>query len=197
MDMDISTLDSWVTTTGGSAWLDSQKAGLIAKRDELLTAQKTANGKIAELELRLGETESRALDADAFIHRHVVSDALERLLMNTGVADAFLPIVKKAVLDGYAIQLKRADGDFIACGTIKDADGADVEAGLEAIVEAWAKLPEAQQLIVNRNSGGGATGSTCVGVPQPKLQGMTGRQLATMSDNDFQAARQNELRGKK
>jgi len=115
-------------------------------------------------------------------------------LNSAGVFDAFLPAVKKAVQDTYGVQVKRAGGDFTAYGTIKDADGTDTEADLEAIVKDWAKQPTSGQFIMARNNGGGATGGSRSGTPPPKLQGYTGRQLATMSDADFVNARNNELR---
>ena len=192
--MDLKQLNEWVDTTEGKAWLDGQKAGLLAKRDELLTSQKTANGRIAELERRLGDAEAGASDADAFIRRTVADAEIERLLADAGVFDAFLPSAKKAVQDTYGVRVKVADGNFTACGTIRDADGTGTEAGLGDIVKDWTKQPGSRQFIMCRNSGGGASGSGHTSLPPTKLQAYSGRQLAAMSDADFANARNNELR---
>ena len=129
--MDVDQLEKWVIETDeGKIWLNGQKVPLLAKRDELLSEVKTANGRITELEQRLSQAESNLSESDAFIARNVVDGELEQLLKDAGVFDAFTPIVKKAVQDTYGVQIKRASGDFTAYGTIKDADGTDIEAGL-------------------------------------------------------------------
>jgi len=195
--MDVDQLEKWVMETDeGKIWLNGQKVPLLAKRDELLSEVKTANGRITELEQRLSQAESNLSESDAFIARNVVDGELEQLLKGAGVFDALTPIVKKAVQDTYGVQIKRANGDFTAYGTIKGADGTDTEAGLEDIVKDWAKQSASGQFIMARNNGGGATGDnrSGSGTPPPSLQGYNGRQLASMSDADFANARNSELR---
>lgn len=146
----------FIATPEGSALLEKQKSGLVAKNTELLAEIRTLNGRLTEATERASgaaeqlEAERRAVAAMA------IDKALEHKLESLKA--------KPETLKAAILQLKtehnftvKADGDDRR-GIVTDADGNEIP--LDEFAENWANSESGKGFILNGNSGGGATGST-------------------------------------
>lgn len=144
----------FIATPEGSALLEKQKSGLVAKNTELLAEIRTLNGRLTEATERASgaaeqlEAERRAVAAMA------IDKALEHKLESLKA--------KPETLKAAILQLKtehnftvKADGDDRR-GIVTDADGNEIP--LEQFAENWAQS-EGKGFILNGSSGSGAPGS--------------------------------------
>jgi hypothetical protein len=194
--MDIQELEKWVTEGDeGKAWLENQKRPLLIKRDELLAALKESNAKLAEQDQRSAAAADELSQERAALSAVLVDGALASLLKNAHVFEVLIPEVVNSLKNAHGITVKASGADRMAVGTLKDKDGNETEAGLDTIVKAWAELPGSKNVIQNMNNGGGARGGSMVGrtPPPPSLKRLSGRDLAAMSDAEFNDVRNSAL----
>jgi len=192
--MDITELETWIKTDEGKQWEEQLKAPLLKNRDLLLSELKIANGKLSEAEQRNAQTENDLSEEKAVVSKLLIDNELRRLLNNTHVFEALIPDIANSLKNAYSITVKASGGDRMAMGKLKDKEGNETEAALEAIIKAWAELPESKSVIRNVNSGGGAIGSFYRGSTAPKpLSKLSGPALASMSDTEFRDRRNSEI----
>jgi hypothetical protein len=197
--MDLKELEKWLETDEGIKWEAELKAPLLHKRDELLSALKEANGKLAELDQRSAATEKSLSDERAATTAVLVDRELASLLKNANVFETVIPGVVQALKETYGIRVK-ADGSLrIPHGITQGENGTEKETSLTDIVSMWCKTPEAQKVILNTNTGGGAIGGTRRGAPPPStsLHKLSGQTLASMTDTEFRNARNDALNSAK
>jgi hypothetical protein len=195
--MDLNELNSWIKTDDGRAWLDGQKTGLLNKQQELLKQIKDGNAALTDSGQRLAAAEGSLSEERAFIERSLIDDTLKALLKNAGVMDIAIPQVIPMLKNAYSISIVANSLDRTAWGVLKEHDGTEKQGDLHDVVTNWLKTPEAKQITINRDSGGGATGSKTTATPKQDLSGLSGHDLASMSDSDFNTLRQNELNKEK
>jgi len=193
--MDLKELDSWLATDEGAAWLESQKKPLLNKRDEVLTELKNANGKYSELEQRFKETENALLVEKSAIAKLLIDDELVRLLSNHHVIEAHIPLIAKSLKETHGLTVN-ADGDTrTVIGNLKDNEGKETTASMADIVTAWANNKSNWDLIRgDLNTGGGAPGSGRGAQSTKNFSGLSGRELANVSDADFKAWQQEQIK---
>ena len=180
--MNIEELEKWIATKSGTDWLNEKKAGLLSKNNELINSLKTANGSIADYELRLAAVTKEADQERGALKQALLVTPLEKLLEEKNVFKILLPHITKELCEVYDLTIK-ADGDNRqAVGTI---DGQELP--LADIVETWVKSENAKEFIQQP-----IVGFT---MPQVKggivdeiqtLKGKTGRELARMTDKEFE-----------
>jgi hypothetical protein len=189
--MDTNELNIWLETPEGQKWGDEFKAPLLNKRDELLAALKSANGKIAEYEQRstaAAEELSREREALSAL---VVDKELARMLKDERVMEPVIPGIVDELKNSYGIAVKADGPNRLAIGKAK---GEEREMDLGEIVSSWVATPGAGQVIRNGNTGGGATGSWNKTVTtNPSLGNLSGPALAKMSDAEFRSMRQSAI----
>jgi len=194
-NMDLNELNSWLETDEGKQWGEQFKAPLLKNRDLLLSELKTANGRLSEAEQRNAQTENDLSSEKAVVSKLLIDHELHRLLNNAHVFLTLIPDVANSLRNAYGITVKASGNDRTAMGKLRDKEGSETEAALEAIVKAWAALPESKSIIRNVNSGGGATGGGFISsayAPQ-SLSKLSGPALASMSDTEFRDRRNSEI----
>ena len=197
--MDLHELNEWLKTEEGIQWLDTQKAGLVNKRDELLSALKDSNAKLAELDQRSAAAESLVKEERAALAKVMIDQGLARLLKEANIYESVIPSVTATLKETYGIQVK-ADGlNRLAVGKLKGDNGEEKELSLNEIIDVWRKTPEAKEVTPNLNSGGGSIPMPVSNARYsiPDLQKIQGRTLASMSDAEFQNMREQALRSAK
>jgi hypothetical protein len=191
--MDINELETWLKTPEGTKWGDEFKAPLLHKRDELLAALKEANGKLTDLEQRsTAAAEELSQDREA-LSTLAVDKELSRMLKESRVMETAIPAVIAELKNSYGITVQANGPNRQAIGKTKGEDGTEQEKSLAEVISAWAATPAAQQVILNYNSGGGATGSKGGMVTTPALDKLSGPALAKLSDSEFHAMRQSAI----
>jgi len=189
--MDVKELEKWVKESDeGKAWLEIQKQPLLIKRNELLAELKSASGQLSELELRSKQTESTLSEEQAALSAVLVDQGLVGLLKEKRIYESVIPSVAATLKETYGITVKADGQNRTAYGKIKGAGGEECEISLADIVSTWSKTPEAKEVTPNLNSGGGATGGFGFYSPvTPDLHKLSGKALASMSDTEFRAMR--------
>ena len=157
--MDTLELEKWLEGNEGQQWAENYKGPLIAKRDELLLEVKDAKGKFSELEQRFNSTESELKAERDYISRQLVDKELSYQLEKAGCFSFAIPQVIQRLKDSYTITVAANGQDREATGIITNDKGEVQTATLADILEHWTKLDEGKQCLMNRNSGGGATGN--------------------------------------
>lgn len=189
MSIEIGELNTWIGTDEGKAWADGLKAPLLAKRDELLSGLRTANGSAAQAAQRAADADKALADEREAMRKVLIDDTLAAALKKTAVFDAAIPGCVSAIKEGFALDVEANGLSRIVSGKIKGADGQETRATLDAIVQAWHESPEGKENTREGNTGGGAPGSGAGhSSPASSLSGLSGPALARMSDKDFQAA---------
>jgi hypothetical protein len=192
--MDTKELETWLETTEGQQWADGYKGPLIAKRDELLSEVKNANGKFSELEQRFNSTESELKAERDFISSQVIDKELSYHLKKAGCFDFILPQVMQQLKDNYVITVAANGRQREAAGIIKNEDGTVRAATLTDILEDWKKHDEAKQCIMCGNTGGGAPGSGIShSLNSGGLHGLSSQQIAAMPESEFKTRCQQEI----
>ncbi len=192
MGIDLRELQEWIRTDDGAAWMESQKAPLVAKRDELLEALRQSNGKASEQAQRAADLERLLGEERASIARVVVDDALAGILKGKRVMEPAIPGVVAELREAYGLNVSANGTERKATGTIRGADGSTRAASLEEVVGEWSKTPAAQKVIlVPPSSGGGSPGPGPVsgGFTRDAIAKMSPREVADNFDRpEFQAA---------
>jgi hypothetical protein len=194
--MDIKELEKWSETKDGISWLDGKKAGLIKKNDELLAQLKTVNGGVSELSSRFTETEKQLEIEKAAMRQALLVQPLEKALLDKKVFPVVIPHLKSELIEVYGLDVKNVDGGSrSAIGTI-ELDGAKVEKPLCEIIDLWAQtesaksyIPPGEKTVVSTSIVSGVGSSH----GQP-LDGLSGRELAAMSDSEFNRKKKKKLR---
>jgi uncharacterized membrane-anchored protein YhcB (DUF1043 family) len=193
----IDEVNQFITTDEGKAWLDQQKASLLEHRDQVLSELKKTSGEYSELKQRFEETENTLKSEKAVTSKYLIDSELTRLLRQANVFDEAIPRTIETLKTAYGLTVKAIGNDRTAIGVLKDKDGKDAEAALEAVVAAWAKEPDAKYFIRCGNTGGGAAGGSHGGQSAPALNRLSGQALASMTDEQFKTARNNALNSAK
>jgi hypothetical protein len=191
--MDIKELETWLKTPEGEAWGEQFKSPLLHKRDELLAALKEANGKLTELEQRSSAAAEELSQEREALSALVVDKELSRMLKESRVMETAIPAIIAELKDSYGITVKADGPNRQAIGKTKGEDGTEQEKSLAEVISTWAATPTAKQVILNYNTGGGATGSKGGMVTTPTLNNLSGPALAKLSDAEFQAMRQSAI----
>jgi hypothetical protein len=187
--MDIKELETWIKTDEGKAWIEAQKKPLLENRDSILSELKKASGEYSELKQRFEETENTLLAEKAVTSKYLIDNDLTALLKQANVFEEIIPRIIDTIKTAYGLTVK-ADGDNrTVIGVLKDKNGKDAEATLEAIVDAWTHDSYSKYLIKNGNQGGGAGMDGSVsgryGLVSRSLSDISGPSLAKMSDQEF------------
>jgi len=192
--MDITELETWIKTDEGKAWIEAQKKSLLENKDSILRELKKASGEYSELERRFKEIENTLMAEKAVTSKYLIDNELTRLLKQANVFEDIIPRTVDTIKTAYGLTVK-ADGDNrTVIGVLKDKNGKDAEATLEAVVKAWTEDPYSKYFIKNVNSGGGAMGSIFGGQSvSPTLNKISGPTLAKMSDQEFSKLCNNQL----
>jgi hypothetical protein len=191
--MDINELNQWLETPEGKKWGDEFKAPLLNKRDELLTALKESNAKLAELEQRsAAAVEELSLEREA-LSALVVDKELSRMLKEAHIMETAVSATVAELKDSYGITVKADGPNREAIGKIKAEDGSEQEKSLAEIISLWSATPAAKQVTLNSSTGGGALGSAGGAHTTHSLDKLSGPALAKLSDSEFHAMRQSAL----
>lgn len=194
MSIDLNELNTWIGTDEGKAWADGLKAPLLAKNKELLEGLHLSNGKTAEASRAKADLEKLYAEERGAVEKTVVDGELARLLKDAGAFGPVIPGLIAELKQAYGLTVAANGAERKAIGKMKTTgpDGVEIEkdVGLEEIVKAWTMKPSSKDLILDRGGfGGGAPGSgSGHSSPAPSLSGLSGPELARMSDKDFQAA---------
>jgi len=193
--MNIDELNSWVVTDEGKKWGDEYKSALLKNRDEVLAELKNAGGKYSELEQRFKETENALSGEKAVLSKILIDDELARLLSKHHVFETHIPLIVRSLKETHGFTVN-ADGDKrTVTGKVKDNEGKETTAGIADIVTAWANNKANWDLIRgDLDTGGGAPGSGRGSQSTKNLSGLSGRELANVSDADFKAWQQQEIK---
>lgn len=194
--MDIKELEEFILTADGKQWLEARYAenakGLKDKNGDLLSELKTARGRVSEVEQSLTQTQSELSEERAALSKYFIDDNLSRLLKNKAVYETLIPSVLQSLKDTHGITLTASGLERKATGKLKNKEGQETEATLEAIVDAWAETADAKQIRLATSTGGGATGSNMSYRPT-RTDNPTREQLANMSDAEFRQWQQGLL----
>lgn len=155
--MDTKELETWIQTDEGRGWLDSQKAPLIAKRDELLGELKAANGRIASEAQRAADTERAFTEERKAVERLVVDGQIAAALKAEGVFDSLIPGTIAALKEAHGLEIQASGEDRKLY-----AKSLGKEVGASDIMNLWKQSPDGQAFMGMRyNSptprGGNAT----------------------------------------
>jgi hypothetical protein len=150
----ITELNEWIQTAQGQEWGNTYKAALLKNRNNLLSELKAAGGNLLEAEQRNAQTENELISERAALSKFLIDDELNRLLEKAFVAKPLIPAITRNLIDSYGITVNVSGNDRTASGKLRDKEGKEIEATLEAIVDAWKVLPESLQVRLNPNSGG-------------------------------------------
>jgi hypothetical protein len=189
--MDLKEIEKWVETTEGKKWLDGKKEGLIRKNEELIKELKHAGGGLSDTSLRLADVEKQLLDKQAELKRALLDIPLEKLLKENGVFEILIPQISRELCEIYDLGIKGNAGDMKITGTVMN-ENEPLELPMGDIVDTFLKTETGRQYVNPANMKTQII-STCLNVkggdPSSKsLEGKTGRELAQMSDSDFQDA---------
>jgi hypothetical protein len=193
--MDLKQLETWIETTEGKKWLDSQKEGLLKKNEELIKELKTAGGSLSELTQRVTDTEKQLETEKAAIRQALLVQPLQNSLTEK-VFPVILPHLMNELCETYGLAVKAAsDGTRAAIGTV-EINGTKVEKTLSEIVDHWTQTDGAKSYLIPQPT---TVVSTCIAASgknsqgQQQLDGLTGRELAAMTEQDFQSAVKGKL----
>jgi hypothetical protein len=188
--MDLNELTEWLKTDIGQKWGEEFKAPLLNKRDELLTALKDSNGKLAEMDQRSISAASELAQERAALSAVLVDQELARLLRNKKVMETAIPATIAKLKESYALTVRADGANRLAIGK---KPGMDETVSLNEIVSTWSTTPEAQQITLNNATGGGALGGSVSATASQTLGSKSGPSLARMSDSDFHALREKSM----
>jgi len=189
--MNIDELNAWISSDEGKAWADALKAPLLAKRDELLISLREANGRVAQVASRATDAEKLLAEERVAVERTVVDGELTRILKDKRVMEPVIPGVIAELKQAYGLAVHADGADRRALGKLKDEAGNVKDVDLSAIYAAWSQTAAAREVTLDAGgSGGAAPGSGGHNQPPapPRLSSLSGRALASMSDEDFQTA---------
>jgi len=187
--MDLNELNEFIKTDEGVSWLEEQKKPLLQNRDNLLTELKSTSSKLSETEQRLVQTENGLSEERHAMSKLLIDDALTALLKKAGVFDQLLETTAKSIKERYALTVK-ADGNNRQAVGMND----DNEIALVDLVDHWSKLNEAKQVIENRNTGGGAQGSSYNSrMTTTNNANLSNEQLVKMTEAEFTQWKQSLL----
>jgi hypothetical protein len=157
--MNANEVNEWIKSEEGAAWLEGQKAGLVAKSKELLEALRIANGKTTEQAQRAADLEKILGEERGAVSKIVVDDQLARLLSSKAVMAPAIPGIVAELKERHALAVESNAQERKAYGKMTGADGKEAKVDLETIVNDWAQTAAAKASIIETNSGGGALGS--------------------------------------
>jgi hypothetical protein len=194
--MDLKELEKWINTDEGKKWLDGKKEGLIRKNEELIKELKTAGGGMSELTQRVTDTEKALGKEKAAMREALLLQPLEKTLLEKKVFPVVIPALKNELIEAYGLDVKEADGGSRSAMGVIEQDGAKMEKPLSEIIDLWIQTEDAKSYIpppvtsvVSTSVLSGVGGSHS----QP-FDGLSGRELAAMSDRDFDNAVKEKLR---
>ena len=196
--MDVKELEAWLTTDAGKTWADGFKAPLLSKRDELLSNLRTANGSAAQATQRAADAEKMLAEERAAINSILIDRDLGSIMQKGRVMEPCIAAAIAELKETYGIQVKANGSHREAMGVVKSEDGTTREVGLEEIFNEWSKTDSAKRITLasqNRGTGYIRQEGTGAMLPTVHLGSMQGRDLARMSDKDFNAARNSALTG--
>lgn len=157
--IDKTELNAWIETDEGRQWADGLKAPLLAKRDELLSALKDANGKLAGEAQRAADADRILADERKAIEKIVVDDALAAALRDAHVFEPLIPSLATTAKELYGLGVKSDGLTRSAAGKVKGRDGQDVSADMNAVMADFLASDMAKNAMPEMNTGGGAPGS--------------------------------------
>jgi len=183
--MDLKELETWTGTPAGIKWLDGKKEGLLKKNEQLIKELKAAGGGMSELTQRVSDLEKQLEDKQVELKRSLIDVPLEKLLKEYGVFEILIPQISRELCEVYDLRIS----DMKAIGTVKN-ENESLELPIGDIVNDFLKTETGKQYV---NPAAIKTVSTCLDVkggdlPNKALEGKTGRELAQMSDSDFENA---------
>jgi hypothetical protein len=193
--MDIKELETWIKTTEGIKWLDTQKEGLIRKNEQLIGELKSAGGGVSELTQRVTDLQKQLDDKQAELKKALLFNPLDKLLKDNGCFEILIPQISRELQEIYDFTIDGNAGD--TTGKVKNE--AEAQAlPLGVIVDTFLKSESGRQF-VNPASLKTQVISTTLDVkggdpPCKPLEGKTGIELAQMSDSEFQTAIQQTMR---
>jgi len=191
--MDVNELNEFVKSEDGIKWVEELKQPLLKNRDDLLSELKSSNAKLSEAEQRLAQT-ANELSADrSALAKYLIDDQLANLLLSNHVFEPFVPLTVQKLKETRGLSIGVNGTDRIV--TSKGEDGKETPATLRDIVSEWCDDKSNWNLIKSVNRGGGAPGSGKGSQSVKDLSNLTGRELAGVSDSDFKAWQQQELKG--
>jgi hypothetical protein len=190
--MNIQEIETWLATEEGTKWLEEKKAPLLTKNKELLESIHAANGRVTDALRAQQDAEKLLSDERGLTEKLAVDEALAADLRNQGVFPQAIPGVVAEIKQAYGLTVT-SDGQGRKVSG-KNSQGLPVD--LVTATREYLSTPDGKAVQLNGNSGGGANGSQVRSPASgPTLENKSGRDLAKMSDSDFQAAI-NAQRGK-
>jgi hypothetical protein len=194
MPINIDELNTWIETDEGKQWADILKSGLMNKNNELLAAIHKSDADMAGISQRLTEAEGNLENERAYIKSVIVDQALEALLNDRHYFKTIIPHCIETIKNAYGVNVRADGAGRSAVGTVKDAEGNDKQISLSECFEHFDNIPENHDMCPPRNSGGGAPGGGSY-YGGTNTMSTDGRELAKLSDAQFEALRQQTLRG--
>lgn len=184
--MIIQEIEEWLKSEEGTTWLESKKAPLLTKNKELLDSLHAANGRVSDALRAQQDAEKLLSDERGLTEKLAVDESLAANLRNHGVFPQAIPGVVTELKQAYGLTVQ-SDGQTRKVSG-KNSQGVPVD--LETAIQEYLNTPDGKAVTLVTNSGGGAPGSRpkAPEATQSKLAGMSGRQLAGMSESEFQAA---------
>lgn len=190
--MNVQEIEEWLKSEEGTKWIEDKKAPLLAKNKELLESIHAANGRVTEA-LRAQQDAEKLLSGErGLTEKLAIDEALAVNLRNQGVFPQAIQGVVAEIKQAYGLTVTSDGQNRKVSG--KNSQGLPVD--LETATREYLATPDGKAVQLNQSSGGGAPGSQArAPEPDKSLGSMSGRDLAKMSDSDFQAAI-NAQRGK-
>ncbi len=171
--MDTKDLETWIQTDEGRGWLDSQKAPLIAKRDELLGELKAANGRIASEAQRAADTERALVEERKAIERAVVDSQIANALKAEGVFDSLIPGTIAALKEAHGLQVQASGEDRKLY-----AQKLGKEVGISDVLTLWKQSPDGKAFMGQRyNTATPRGGNAARGFTRADIGNMTADEI--------------------
>jgi predicted nuclease with TOPRIM domain len=197
--MDVKALNEWAETEAGKKWLDEKKEGLRKKNEQLIKELKSQTSGISELTQRVTDMEKALENKQAELKRSLIDIPLEKQLKEHGVFEILIPQISREISETYGLNINGNANDIKVTGTIKNENETESQIlPMNEIVDFHLKT-EAGKQYVNPANVKTEIISTTLDVkggdkPSKTLEGKTGRELAQMSDSDFQDAIKQSMR---
>mgnify|MGYP006281910723 FL=1 len=119
--MDLNELNEWINTEEGAAWLNEQKAGLIKKKEELLSENRELREHAKIVEQRATKIEQEVSEKREAAEKRVVDDAFKAVI-DGNVIKGMGEIFRQWIVSQHEVSVQYVDDEPQAMIFPKDAE---------------------------------------------------------------------------